>query len=345
MAKKLLVADDSLTIQKVIKLALSNDGYEIQTVSDGNDAIQQISLFRPDVILIDVSLPSQTAFEVKAAINQHGDFENTKFILMSSAFEKVDEKLVQEVKFHGRLTKPFDPTHLRQVILEVLGQNEPAPTKPARLPPLPGMPDLPGNESHWGADEPSVDFPDLTPPPLPASSGGSATSRSAASLNLPPMPEFLSAPETDASDSDSDIKHLTESTVRLSGLDDFQWSINEAAKKPLSSAFEAPDHGLPLEPPSDHNDIEISSIGVDQPTLAERSPRPYSAGHTLPPPNTSSSPASSAEYDPSQVEEMIQRQVQKTLEETLEKMAQKILPEVAERVIKQEIRRLLQDPS
>ena len=54
--KKLLVADDSLTIQKVIRLALSNEGYEIQAVSDGNDAIQQISLFRPDVILIDISL-------------------------------------------------------------------------------------------------------------------------------------------------------------------------------------------------------------------------------------------------------------------------------------------------
>src|SRR5213595_498171 len=63
--KKLLVADDSLTIQKVIRLALSNEGYEIQAVSDGNDAIQQISLFRPDVVLIDVSLPGKTAFEVK----------------------------------------------------------------------------------------------------------------------------------------------------------------------------------------------------------------------------------------------------------------------------------------
>jgi len=68
IGKKLLVADDSLTIQKVIRLALSNEGYEIQTVSDGNDAIQQIAVFRPDVVLIDVSLPGKTAFEVKKSI-------------------------------------------------------------------------------------------------------------------------------------------------------------------------------------------------------------------------------------------------------------------------------------
>src|SRR4051794_24785060 len=120
--KKLLVADDSLTIQKVIRLALSNEGHDIQAVSDGNDAIQQISLFRPDVVLIDVSLPGKTAFEVKRSINEHVDLEEVRFVLMSSAFEKVDEVQVEEVKFHGRLTKPFDPAHLRQVLTDVLAQ-------------------------------------------------------------------------------------------------------------------------------------------------------------------------------------------------------------------------------
>src|ERR1041385_6759705 len=99
LGKKLLVADDSLTIQKVIRLALSNEGYEIQAVSDGNDAVQQISLFRPDIILIDVSLPGKTALEVKREVNQHEDLEEVRFVLMSSAFEKVDEPAIQQVKF------------------------------------------------------------------------------------------------------------------------------------------------------------------------------------------------------------------------------------------------------
>src|SRR5271170_2763089 len=126
MAKKLLVADDSLTIQKVIRLALSGassgqgEGYEIQTVSDGNDAIQQISLFRPDAVLIDVSLPGKSAFEVKRAINVHEDLDRVRFVLMSSAFEKVDEDQAKEVLFHARLTKPFDPAHLREILTQVL---------------------------------------------------------------------------------------------------------------------------------------------------------------------------------------------------------------------------------
>src|SRR6476620_7673348 len=120
--KKLLVADDSLTIQKVIRLALSNEGYEIQAVSDGNDAVQQISLFRPDVILIDVSLPGKSAFQVKREVNTLDDLEDVRFVLMSSAFEKIDEAQAKEVKFHGSLTKPFDPAHLRKTLTDVLAQ-------------------------------------------------------------------------------------------------------------------------------------------------------------------------------------------------------------------------------
>ena len=114
--KKILVADDSLTIQKVIKLALSNEGYEIKSVSDGIDAVQEISLFRPDVVLIDVTLPGKSAFEVKAAIRENDLFSDVQFVLMSSAYEKVDEKLVTESQFHARLTKPFDPSQLRELV-------------------------------------------------------------------------------------------------------------------------------------------------------------------------------------------------------------------------------------
>ncbi len=122
MTKKLLVADDSLTIQKVIRLALSSEGYEIQAVSDGHDALEQIALFRPDVVLIDVALPMKSAFDVKQELNMTGDAPNTKIILMSSAFERLDEQMLQSAGFDGRITKPFDPAQLRSVLQQALGK-------------------------------------------------------------------------------------------------------------------------------------------------------------------------------------------------------------------------------
>lgn len=206
-AKKLLVADDSLTIQKVIRLALSSEGYDIQSVSDGNDALQQIALIRPDVVLIDVSLPGKTAFDVKRAINREVDLQFVRFVLMSSAFEQVDETQAQEVLFHGRLTKPFDPAHLREIIQQVLS------TVPAREPDFasfvapPTEPEAP----------PAPVFSDYVP--------DSASLGAPLSVN-PPAPEVVQEAHRAAARSESpfnateeDIRQLTDSTIHMSGLD------------------------------------------------------------------------------------------------------------------------------
>lgn len=125
---KILVADDSLTIQKVIKLALANEGYEIHTTSDGEETLQQLSLFRPDVVLIDVSLKGKSAFEVKREADQKSDLSNIKFVLLSSAFKQVDQQKVNDHKFSSILVKPFDPSHLRQLLQSATEHLKPKPT-------------------------------------------------------------------------------------------------------------------------------------------------------------------------------------------------------------------------
>ncbi|MBL7716898.1 MAG: response regulator [Bdellovibrionales bacterium] len=258
--RKLLVADDSLTIQKVIRLALSNspgEGYEIQTVSDGNDAIQQILLFRPHLVLIDVSLPGKNAFEVKAAINEHADLSEVRFVLMSSAFEKYDESQADSVGFHGKLTKPFDPAHLRSVLDQAIQQVVQkrmektefiqAPLAASSAPgQAPAVPTLPKSAPEIYDPSKIIDLAPMKasevepvmgaiPPALPGDFSaaenwsvqgpGSATSPS---LSMPPAtpPAPPAAPSGGQNfSSDTDIKELTESTIRMSGLD--QWALEE----------------------------------------------------------------------------------------------------------------------
>lgn len=314
--KKILVADDSLTIQKVIRLALSNEGYEIQAVSDGNDAVQQISLFRPDVVLIDVSLPGQSAFEVKASINEQGDLGDVQFILMSSAFEKVDEELAEKVRFHGRLTKPFDPAHLRQVLSDAFAHLAAKRTEPTSIISLP--PDAPTEDTGEFDSSISLEPPqdDLTPPPIALPETGSSPPRAPQAKSPkfpPPLPSARYQPESDLAEeeellapirpddsgsitldppqapppvqnlwdreaegsgiidsppppppanpferheptgTDNEIKHLTESTIRMSGLDDFQWSVQETARKPSG--------------PSVVGDRTLTSLQVREPAI------------------------------------------------------------------------------
>jgi CheY-like chemotaxis protein len=450
--KKLLVADDSLTIQKVIRLALSNEGYDIQAVADGNDAIQQIALFRPDVVLVDVSLPGQSAFEVKRDVNQHPDLEEIRFVLMSSAFEKVDEEQVQQVKFHGRLTKPFDPAHLRKVLSEALGQIaarrtestailerpdalklagqpndeesqyeeeemsfshssppddfnlsssvtkaiEPEPTpsfdfsapsemdqwtpdlsafskenhsnspgdqlskdfledwkngttlQPEELPPLPALPETPAEStSLWDSEDQESSFlmPEVTPQPL-----------------IMDEVKTAQAPVRASNDSDSDIKILTESTMRMTGMDDFQWKVSEPSTRSSTPGFNSQsfqnfsnqlnnnewvenegefeikneeDDELPLIPPP-----ASAPIAVQKPEKAAATPPPMSAETLAALKKAANPPAPSVEVaaiSAQQIEDLIREEVRKSLKA----MTATFLPEMAERIIKEEIHRLL----
>ncbi|MCC7442654.1 MAG: response regulator [Bdellovibrionales bacterium] len=307
--KKILVADDSLTIQKVIRLALSNESYDIQTVPDGKDALQQIPLARPDVVLIDVSLPSHSAFEVKRKINESSEFAGIQFILMSSAFEQVDESLASEVGFAGRLVKPFDPGNLREVLLKVLANVSPSPSAPQRVkpsvpsggdagiqlaPPDPRLvPNVPLSDSDDDGDDDGQDqrgdrYPRQTPdsfsdeptrrlemsrpphaeesfpePPAygPEDGDQDLSGQKTVQLDSGATDQFVvqdsssslesqralssdlwsgGAPETDRTlkialpqqgGGEEDIRQLTESTIKLSGLDDYQWSVNDGGAK------------------------------------------------------------------------------------------------------------------
>ncbi len=245
-SKKLLVADDSLTIQKVIRLALANEGYDIQAVSDGKDAIQQISLFRPDVILIDVSMPNLSAFEIKREMNSHSDFSHMRAILMSSAFERVDEDQAKDLVFHGRLIKPFDPAHLRKTLTEVLlsappaTENRPQPISAAPLPPPPPPPppEMPDEFSH-----PSVRLGDTELPPLEAAQlepiAEDAPIETGFSLSIEPPPPSIPI-ETYGDSAESDIKNLTASTIKMSGLGDMDWSVQENATKDPTDVLHNP---------------------------------------------------------------------------------------------------------
>lgn len=385
VGKKILVADDSVTIQKVIRLALSNEGYEIQTVSDGNEAIQQISLFRPDAVLIDVSLPGKDAFEVKRAINEASMFEGAKFILMASAFEKIDEEQEREAGFQGRLTKPFDPAHLRRMLAELLNPHGMAAAPAPAAPKKPKAPEPPAERRPDPLFEmPEARAPEVrapsAPPPIPKRPAGMAPEDEIISTAPPkldqlwdetPAPQAPRAPEPPTRGGESDIRQLTESTLRMSGLDQpeqmetFEWSVNdsahklefeggtgrtqtgtipelpEATPKPVGEeTFANLTLGEPrLNLPPRMAELDHASFYHNAPPEGSGSPgEPVEPFNPLPPPPPASPRYEQPRHDTSAADhDAIRAQVEQTVEE----MVRQILPEVAEKVIKQEIRRLL----
>ncbi len=112
MSKKLLLADDSVTIQKVVGLVFANGDYDLQCVSNGDAAFEKISFERPDIVLADVNMPGKNGFELCSAIKNNPASSKVPVLLLVGAFEPFDEDQARSAGADGWIVKPFDSQDL-----------------------------------------------------------------------------------------------------------------------------------------------------------------------------------------------------------------------------------------
>ena len=105
--RKLLLADDSITIQKVIELTFADEGVEVLSVSDGQEAIERVEHIAPDIVLADVFMPRRSGYEVCEYIKQNAKLNHIPVMLLVGSFEPFDEVEARRVGANDILTKPF----------------------------------------------------------------------------------------------------------------------------------------------------------------------------------------------------------------------------------------------
>jgi CheY-like chemotaxis protein len=106
---KLLLADDSVTIQRVIELTFADEDVQVLAVGDGQQAIDRVKTDRPDIVLADVGMPERDGYEVAAFIKGDPELSHIPVLLLTGAFEPVDEARARAVGCDGVLVKPFEP--------------------------------------------------------------------------------------------------------------------------------------------------------------------------------------------------------------------------------------------
>ena len=171
MTRKLLLADSSATIQRVIELTFAGQDIDVVAVSDGEQAIARFGAEKPDIVLADISVPKRNGYEIAAFVKDHPELSHVPVLLLAGAFEPVDEARAREVGSDGVVVKPFEPQQVIARVRELVGggpkPEEPAaasataatepPTPPASEP-APAWPDLPA-----AAEEPEMTWPERTP--------------------------------------------------------------------------------------------------------------------------------------------------------------------------------------
>lgn len=156
MPKTLLLADDSVTIQKVVAISFASEDIAITTVDNGDDAITRAREERPDVILADVVMPGKSGYEVCEAIQADPSLRHIPVLLLTGTFEAFDEERAQSAGAAGHVAKPFEAQALVARVRELLA-------RPPVAAPEPVAP----------AAEPTVHPPAAAPPqvaPAPAAS-------------------------------------------------------------------------------------------------------------------------------------------------------------------------------
>jgi CheY-like chemotaxis protein len=106
---KILVADDNSNIQKMVGLALKDQGIDVVAVGNGEAAVRKISDIRPDLVLADVFMPVRNGYEVCQYVKQDPSLAHIPVILLVGAFDPLDEQEAQRVGADGVLKKPFVP--------------------------------------------------------------------------------------------------------------------------------------------------------------------------------------------------------------------------------------------
>jgi CheY-like chemotaxis protein len=140
MAKTLLLADDSVTIQKVVGISLASEDIRLVTVDNGDDAVKRARELRPDAILADCVMPGRSGYEVSEAIQADPALRHIPVLLLTGTFEAFDEERAARCGAAGHIAKPFEAQTLLdevQRLFALAASRKPAPAQPLAAPPRP----------------------------------------------------------------------------------------------------------------------------------------------------------------------------------------------------------------
>lgn len=124
MKKTILIVDDEPHIRLLLEQTLEDledEGVEILTASNGEDALEMIKTQKPDLVFLDVMMPKMNGFEVCNAIKNELGRRDIYIIMLTAKGQEFDKQKGNEVGADLYMTKPFDPDEVMEKSIKILG--------------------------------------------------------------------------------------------------------------------------------------------------------------------------------------------------------------------------------
>ena len=124
MPYKVILADASPSVQKVVQMAFSVPDFEVHTFEDGLQAIESLAGISPDAVLLSLALPSRDGYEVGRYLRSREEFRKAGLVLLKNAFEPVDAERLRGLDHDEIVQKPFDSEGLAQLVREIIDRRK-----------------------------------------------------------------------------------------------------------------------------------------------------------------------------------------------------------------------------
>lgn len=276
MGTTVLLADDSITIQKVVGIIFANEDYELVVVDNGNDALAKAREIRPSVMLVDALMPDMSGYEVCTEIRRDPVLKDTPLLLLVGAFEPFEEEMARTSGIDDHITKPFESQNLLEKVHALLDlgatRSAAAPESteavtPSRVeallveePVVPPAVSANLNESfrnfiHLGADESHPETPMETAPPLEAVSPAAVEPELENIIVLSSVDIVEASPDDDPWGSFEEDEQVCYGEVFEEGRQGFPDLVEEVESVTLQDEQE-----------------EIAEISIEEPMPAEEAP-------------------------------------------------------------------------
>jgi CheY-like chemotaxis protein len=125
-----LVVDDDKVIQQLLVVNLELEGYDVETASDGEEAVGRIMKTRYDCVLLDVMMPKMDGREVCRRVKADPNRKDTPIIFLSARAQDLDVRQGYDLGVSAYVTKPFDPVDLLDVVERVMKGERVLPPNP-----------------------------------------------------------------------------------------------------------------------------------------------------------------------------------------------------------------------
>jgi CheY-like chemotaxis protein len=335
MALRVLLADESSTIKKVMQLALADFAVEVKSVPVGLDVLPVTKSFRPDIVFADVLLTKRSGYEVCADLKEDSETRQIPVVLMWSGFMEIDEGRIVQCGANGRLEKPFDAEHLRNLVSSLVQKTETNPVSSFLN--FPNMPEI--------EERPADNRATLTEEELyaiPEEDSGVHTQTSI------PDEEFAAVPLT----MPKDLEDQEDGEWAHQDLNKFKIQIPpENESDDFAAKFVIPQNEMDdvlVETTGDFEEISFDKNEAPAmksvkdkmiETLTQTQSRPNVAAQA--PARSATQPKTQQKMDINA--DMVEKVLREEAREVLESICWKILPEIAERVVREEINKILRD--